>query len=147
MNIKILSGSVVFNDTEFIKAPLLISFTEILDCDPRIYRSIGLPMAIFDACGVAVRFFEVTSKVHSLLVYFATSRRECEPIAAFSGDVTLNGLQIRRPVKLKDVRLEGEFRFDQRPQPVSIQNGISVRLVPKFEYLGSIDIGWEDAGD
>jgi hypothetical protein len=102
-----------------------------------------LPAAIFDDLGLLARYLPETNMVALLDVFFATSGRDHEPKQAFTGQVILNGQVLKRPVPMKSISSRGEFTFDDKLTPSAGPGSIGVSIVPKFEYLGVLTIGWK----
>lgn len=102
-----------------------------------------LPLLILDDLGVAARYRTETERLHSLLLYLATSHEESSPKEPFRGEFTLNGREFRRPVRLREALSDSAFVFNRQPSPVAIGKRISVELCPKFEFVGVVDIIWE----
>jgi hypothetical protein len=103
-----------------------------------------LPALIFDALGLVARYREDSGQVALIDVFFATSCRDDRPRDAFAGTVILNGQELKRPMRFRDLRRDGEFHFDSNPVPAASGRRVGVSIVPKFECVGIVNFGWND---
>jgi hypothetical protein len=145
LTIAIYRDYVSIGDIVFSTPPLLKEFQTVFPPTPeRIYKEgeAYLPVLILDELGVAIRYKPDSSRVALVDVYFATAGKPSQPAKPFVGLLVLNGRELRRPMLVRAVNLSGDFEFDGKAVPAAASHRIGVSLVPKFEYIGVVNFGW-----
>jgi hypothetical protein len=103
-----------------------------------------LPTLILDDLGLVLRYRENSKSVALVDIYFAVARKPDEPLNPFPGTVILNEQLLKRPFPLSSLKPGPVFRFDNKPVPAAGSSRIGVSIVPKFEYIGTINFGWKE---
>jgi hypothetical protein len=146
MLIEIHPVALLLDDAKWTACPTLQSVVATIGKQETrvIKKPPALHKLIVDSLGITFRFSESNNRVHSLLIHFSVEPDMKNPKRPFSGTVILNGTELNKDLRVADLRKTSAFAFDNRPEPVAIGSLISVRLIPKGEYLAIMDVGWED---